>query len=105
MKNKYIFVLLGGCLLGFIVSSGWAQGSSMSPSAYSQRGVRLEEQPLTDTASLATIGTGFTYQGQLKNNAGYVNGTCDFQFGLWDDASAGTQIGSTQTKTNVMVKN
>jgi hypothetical protein len=41
-------------------------------------------------------GTGFTYQGQLKSAGGLVNRVCDFQFSLWDDASAGAQIGATQ---------
>ncbi len=36
------------------------------------------------------IGTGFTYQGQLKNAGGPVNATCDFQFTLWDEAGTGT---------------
>jgi hypothetical protein len=51
----------------------------------------------------ALAGTGFTYQGQLKNASGLVNGACDFQFSLWDDASAGAQLGSTQSITGVNV--
>src|SRR6185295_16432905 len=43
------------------------------------------------------VGTGFTYQGQLKNANGLVNGVCDFQFSLWDAASAGAQVGATQS--------
>lgn len=53
----------------------------------------------------AMLGTAFTYQGRLTNGSGAVNGTCDFEFKLYDDAAAGTQIGSTQTKTNVTVTN
>lgn len=45
----------------------------------------------------ALAGTGFTYQGQLKNATGPVNGACDFQFSLWDAVSAGTQVGATQS--------
>ena len=51
------------------------------------------------TRAPAAMGTAFTYQVQLKSSGSPVNGTCDFQFGLWNDASAGTQIGTTQTKT------
>jgi hypothetical protein len=51
----------------------------------------------------ALAGTGFTYQGQLKNASGLVNGVCDFQFSLWDDASAGAQVGSTQSIAGVNV--
>ena len=54
-------------------------------------------------APQAPLGTGFTYQGQLKNAGGPVNGTCDLQFSLWDAAGSGspptggTQIGITQS--------
>lgn len=43
----------------------------------------------------ALAGTGFTYQGQLKNGGALVNSTCEFNFGLWDDV--GAQVGNTQT--------
>jgi hypothetical protein len=55
------------------------------------------------TAPLASAGTAFTYQGQLKNDAGSVNATCDFQFGLWDALTVGVQVGVTQTKSAVSV--
>lgn len=51
----------------------------------------------------ALVGTGFTYQGQLKNPNGPVTGNCDFQFSLWDADSAGTQLGATQTLASVSV--
>jgi hypothetical protein len=51
----------------------------------------------------ALAGTGFTYQGQLKNANGLVNGICDFQFSLWDANSAGAQVGATQTMAGVSV--
>ena len=34
-----------------------------------------------------------------------VNGACDFKVNLWDAASGGTQIGSTQALTSVTVSN
>ncbi len=34
-----------------------------------------------------------------------MNGTCDFQFSLYDAASGGSQVGSTQTAGNVTVSN
>jgi len=51
----------------------------------------------------APMGTAFTYQGQLRQSGAPVDGTCDFQFDLWNAASAGTQIGSTLTQTGVAV--
>ena len=50
----------------------------------------------------ATIGTAFTYQGQLKNASNPINGNCDFQFSLWDSLTNATgQIGTMQDKSNV----
>lgn len=50
----------------------------------------------------AVMGTAITYQGQLKNVSGPVNGNCDFQFSLWDSLSNTIgQIGSTLTRPNV----
>jgi hypothetical protein len=51
----------------------------------------------------ALAGTGFTYQGQLKNANGPVTGICDFQFSLWDADSAGAQVGVNQTVASVGV--
>ena len=53
----------------------------------------------------ALTGTGFTYQGQLKNASGFVTGVCDFQFSLWDAVSAGTQLGATHSLAGVSVSN
>src|SRR5690349_9878166 len=66
---------------------------------------------LTETATAqpgsvgtqALAGTGFTYQGQLKDANGPVTGVCDFQFSLWNALSLGAQVGATQTLTGVTV--
>lgn len=50
-------------------------------------------------APAVNVGTGFTYQGQLKNNGAPVNGTCTLAFRLYDDPSLGSQIGSAITQT------
>lgn len=49
----------------------------------------------------APFGTAFTYQGQLRQAGAAVNGTCDFQFGLFDALSGGSQIGATQAATGL----
>lgn len=57
------------------------------------------------------LGTAFTYQGQLQQGGAPTNGSCDFQFSLWDELGSGAppaggdQIGSTQTKSSVNVDN
>jgi len=53
----------------------------------------------------STVGTGFTYQGQLTSGSSPVNGNCDFQFGLWDAATDGAPIGAAQTLDSVSVTN
>jgi hypothetical protein len=53
----------------------------------------------------APLGTAFTYQGQLKLNGQPVTGTCDIQFSLYDAASGGSQVGSTQSQSGVAVSN
>src|SRR5437763_15165202 len=47
----------------------------------------------------------FTYQGRLTDGGRPANGNYDVQFALWDSASGGTQIGSTQTLNTVAVSN
>jgi hypothetical protein len=55
------------------------------------------------SALAASVGGGFTYQGKLLRGGTPANATCGFQFGLWDAATGGTQLGSTQTITSVAV--
>jgi hypothetical protein len=54
-------------------------------------------------SSLALVGTGFTYQGRLEDNGRSANGDYDFEFMLFDDPSAGAQVGATITLDNVTV--
>jgi hypothetical protein len=52
------------------------------------------------------VGTGFTYQGQLKDGAGSsINDSCDFIFRLWDSKTIGAQIGADDPVTGVEVTN
>lgn len=59
------------------------------------------QQTGSDSDIQAALGTSFTYQGQLRQGDNPLTGSCDFQFSLWEAASAGAQIGSTLTKTAV----
>ncbi|MEP7200202.1 MAG: tail fiber domain-containing protein [Chloroflexota bacterium] len=61
-------------------------------------------QPRT-SVSVVTLGTGFTYQGQLKSSGAPVNGNCDFQFALYDALTLGARIGATQTVSSLAVTN
>jgi hypothetical protein len=53
--------------------------------------------------SAAPMGTAFTYQGRFTDGSNPANGSFDFQFSLFDAATAGTQVGSTVTKTALSV--
>jgi len=65
--------------------------------------VQAQPRPRQLGAPAAALGTGFTFQGQLTTGAGPVTSTCDFQFGLYDAASLGSQVGVTQTVSAVSV--
>ncbi len=54
-------------------------------------------------ATGAPLGTAFTYQGQLKDDGLPANAAYDFQFKLFDAATAGAQVGSTVLKGDVAV--
>lgn len=43
----------------------------------------------TTAAAQDPLSHAFTYQGRLVNNDNYVTGTCNFQFGLYEDATPG----------------
>ena len=83
----------------------WATGGVVAGPPPEGSAGQGEVEPQRDVGILAMLGTAFTYQGQLKEDGSPVNGTCDFQFKLYDAQSDGTQVGSTQTKTNVNVSN
>ena len=58
---------------------------------------------LAGTHSASAQGTAFTYQGRLTLNGSSANASLDLTFGLFDDAVAGNQIGSTITNLNLSV--
>src|SRR5438034_242988 len=49
------------------------------------------------------VGSGFSYQGQLKVGGNPSNGQYDLTFALYDALSGGTQVGSTITMLNQTV--
>ncbi len=96
MKNKIWFISM--CvLLATLFASAIANAQGPKPTP--------PKAPGNVRSPNAYAGTAFTYQGQLKSGGNAVNGTCDFQFGLYDALTGGTQIGATQTNSNVSVSN
>ena len=51
-----------------------------------------------------TYGYAFTYQGQLKDAGGPVNGVCDLRFILWNAAIGGAQVGSILTLEGIEIE-
>ncbi len=51
------------------------------------------------------LSTAFTYQGQLQTAGAAANDACDFQFGLFDAAFGGAQIGGLRAASPVAVAN
>jgi hypothetical protein len=56
-------------------------------------------------AAAESLGTAFTYQGQLKQGGAPVSGSCDFQFSLWTAQGGGSQVGGTFSTPGVTVVN
>ncbi len=59
--------------------------------------------PKSGPGAQAAVGTAFTYQGLLASGESLVNGDCDFQFRLWDDAGFGSPVGVVQEKPGISV--
>ncbi len=51
-------------------------------------------------AGVTPVGTGFTYQGQLRQGGSLVNSSADMQFSLWDAGAGPTHIGATLQVNN-----
>jgi hypothetical protein len=65
--------------------------------------VGAQDAPEGNTTEATALVSTFTYQGYLEQNAIPVTATCDFQFSLYDALAGGVQIGSTLTRTNIVV--
>ena len=96
-KTSRLFAIAAVMLL---LTAGWA------------RDVQAQEpQTSAPQAGPGPLGTGFTYQGELKNSGSPVTGLCDFNFSLWDSSGSGipptggTLIGAADVQTNVPVTN
>lgn len=79
---------------------GWALLALIT----SQAGVVAQGPAPRENAGMAgALGTAFTYQGSLTDGASPANGRYDFEFRLYDDATHGTQVGSTVPRPGVEV--
>ncbi len=99
MKHHTLFNLL--LALGLILALGAGSSLAQDTTVQGEMGV----QAAVGTAASTPLSTSFTYQGRLTQAGNPMTGACDFQFSLWDAASGGAQVGSTQTKTSVALTN
>lgn len=93
--NKKWFSVLIGLVIG--LATAVALFTLVQP-----EGVALS-QDSSQSSNLASVGTGFTYQGQLTNSGNAADGAYDFQFQLFDEEVVGNQIGITVVVTQVAV--
>ncbi len=84
MNRKHLVIVAFVCAIMLSFASGVILSSAQGP------------QPQSPQVSL---GTGFTYQGQLRNNGAPVNGSCDIAFRLYDAATSGTLLALPLTQT------
>jgi len=66
-------------------------------------GLGYAQQPDNPDGVSATLGSAFTYQGQLKKAGLPVTAICDFEFRLYNSASGVSQIGPLESKTGIGV--
>ena len=95
MKNKTLFTLLITLGLGLLLMAGFF---GLPGQSFAQ-----ESSPTGPSSPQADVGTAFTYQGQLKNGSGPVNGTCDFRFNLYTDELSPTLVAGPVDRGNVTV--
>ena len=87
MIRKYALSIAGAVLLtGFVVL------------LFNSNALAQKPQPESALAPAVDVGPSFTYQGYLQQGGVAVNGSCDFEFRLFNALTAGTQIGPTQPK-------
>ncbi len=78
MKRYHVLTVAVVAVLVLVTGWAYAQGTA----------------PPRETKTEAALGTAFTYQGQLSDEAGLVDGPCDLTFGLYDDPVSGSPLGS-----------
>ncbi len=98
MITRRVLLMGLSLLLLAVLAGGLVQAQQPVPSGTAPGG------PPAGSAPSAALGTGFTYQGRLNDASGNpIDDTCAFTFSLWDDASAGSQLGAASVVAGVTV--
>ncbi len=100
MNRNFVVGLLGGVLgsatVLILLSAAGVVGARASQ-------VQPDTARTHEVSAATPLSSTFTYQGKLQSGGKPINATCNFQFGLWDVASNGSQIGVTQTVSSLSV--
>jgi hypothetical protein len=97
MNRKTLIGLLTSTVLSMMLVGAFTQAGAQDS--------RPGTAPNSVNAPAAQVaGTAFTFQGQHKKNGGAFNGTCSFQFTLFDAATGGVQVDTPRT-VNATVTN
>jgi len=92
MKYKILSIIFLILLIPLAVTAAIALASGLVQGGEQNQASLLPSQP-------------FTYQGELLDDGQPEPGPCDFQFGLWDAPTLGSQVGMTQTLNSVLLEN
>ncbi len=94
MNRKYLFTAI---LIATLLLTGFAAQAGSSP-------VIAQEGPVDGPASpAADVSSSFTYQGYLQQNSSAVNGSCDFEFRLYNASGGGSQVGGLESRNGLAV--
>ncbi|MFN3981400.1 MAG: YncE family protein [Caldilinea sp.] len=91
MRMRSFVSIVAGFCLAFILAASTVPGMAQ------------DTLPVTAASTEARLGAGFSYQGRLTQNGAPVTALCDFEFKLWDAATAGAQQGTTKNVNAVQV--
>ncbi len=92
MKDRF-FVLTVSLLIVLTLGAAGATAQEVAPGAASRSAAPETAAPEGVDAVTAAMGAAFTYQGRLVDGGALATGNYDFQFKLYDAATAGAQIG------------
>jgi hypothetical protein len=97
MKNRVVVIVLVGVI---VLALFWTAGSTLAGTPKEGPGSRVEMR------IAGTVASKISYQGRLTDTGGNpLNGNYNLVFQLWDDATAGSQVGSDIVRNNTPVSN
>lgn len=102
MKGRFS-VLIVSLLIVLTLGAAGATAQEVAPGAASRGAASQSAAPEGVDAVTAVMGAAFTYQGRLVDGGASANGNYDFQFKLYDAATAGAQVGGAILQTIAVI--